>query len=392
MIKKFAGKLADRMSVLGVLMSLSVLLPVILFVPRLGSLIPANSLNENLPSILTDSGSSFYDNMLYAPVRAAEYGLSMLSSNIIYPRLLSGLVATIAALCLFLVLRRMSTLRIATLGTVMFITSSWVVHAARLANVEVLNLLVIPALLLVGYWATSKEDDKKLPISLLLTAVLLYVPGSWLFLVSGLIIFRAQIKPLWSKSNLKLRLAVCSLFALLMSPLIVSFFHNPGGIIKWLGVPDYSSLSLHNISSNILLLPDALFVRGPSDALSWLTGTPILDFFAMAMLILGCFAYRSHEYPALEKLIFSFVSISVILVAFGGQDRLGLVVPLLYILIGSGIAYLLQSWFTVFPRNPLARSIGLGLVIAAVLVSSSYQLQRYFIAWPNSPAIRQLRQ
>ncbi len=78
----------------------------------------------------------------------------------------------------------------------------------------------------------------------------------------------------------------------------------------------------------------------------------------------------------------------VILIGLGQVATLGLLIPVLYIVMANGIAYMLQSWFTVFPRNPVARTLGVVLLTIVVVVSCSYQLQRYFIAWPAAEATK----
>jgi hypothetical protein len=70
----------------------------------------------------------------------------------------------------------------------------------------------------------------------------------------------------------------------------------------------------------------------------------------------------------------------------GGAAYLSLVVPLLYIFAATGIAYLLHEWLRVFPLNPVARKLGIGLVVVAVAVSCSYNLRAYYVAWPHNAA------
>jgi hypothetical protein len=52
----------------------------------------------------------------------------------------------------------------------------------------------------------------------------------------------------------------------------------------------------------------------------------------------------------------------------------------------GGIVEILQRWLESFPRNPVARSIGVCLLVAAIGFTSFYHLQRYFVAWGNNPA------
>lgn len=77
--------------------------------------------------------------------------------------------------------------------------------------------------------------------------------------------------------------------------------------------------------------------------------------------------------------------IGAILIALGGSLDLSIVMPIVYLWIAAGIAYLLQQWLVVFPRNPIARGIGYGLIIIAVSLSCAYNLRAYFVAYPHDP-------
>jgi hypothetical protein len=51
-----------------------------------------------------------------------------------------------------------------------------------------------------------------------------------------------------------------------------------------------------------------------------------------------------------------------------------------------GLTYLNFLWQKTFPKNPIARSISLLILVFCVLLASAYNLKAYFIAWPNSPS------
>jgi hypothetical protein len=73
-----------------------------------------------------------------------------------------------------------------------------------------------------------------------------------------------------------------------------------------------------------------------------------------------------------------------------GQVTIGIVLllPFVYSVIAAGISYILDEWYSVFPRNPFARSFGLILVIFIVLMSIYYQSTRFFVVWPQTPETR----
>lgn len=65
-----------------------------------------------------------------------------------------------------------------------------------------------------------------------------------------------------------------------------------------------------------------------------------------------------------------------------------MLLPFAYCVIAAGIEYLLDVWFEVFPRNPVARSFGTVVVTTAIVFSGYYQLTRFFVVWPQVPETR----
>ncbi len=330
--------------------------------------------------------SAIKNDILIAPVKGAQIIALKLTENDIYMRLASVAVAVVAAVLLYAMLRRWYTTRVSFLTSVMFITSSWFLHHGRLANLDVMYLTVIPVLLLICLWFLSKHNDKKYPLAAILLALVLYVPGTWLFIVGGLFFVRKVALKAFTKVSLRIRLVSAVAMLLTLAPLFYSFALKPGQINRWLGVDTSQELSLPAIGNRLIDIPQQLLLTGPDDPTRWLVGTPVFDIFSLAMIIMGLYAFRTGYYPTREKLVFGALSIGIILVGFGNVVTLGILIPLFYIAIANGISYMLQSWFTVFPRNPLARTIGVGLLVLVITGSCFYQLQRYFVAWPATAA------
>jgi hypothetical protein len=66
--------------------------------------------------------------------------------------------------------------------------------------------------------------------------------------------------------------------------------------------------------------------------------------------------------------------------------------PFIFIMVAGGMALMLQQWFTVFPYNPVAKTLGAILMTLAVLVTSYYTITQYYIAWPNAPETKTVYQ
>jgi uncharacterized protein (DUF58 family) len=120
----------------------------------------------------------------------------------------------------------------------------------------------------------------------------------------------------------------------------------------------------------------------------WLAHTPLLDVASSAMFILGAIFYIRHFGNARVRLLLTFGLVSAVIIALQGAAALAYIVPLVYLVAATGIAYILHSWQRVFPRNPFAYWLSVGLLATLTVSVVSYHTQRYFVAWRNSPDTR----
>jgi hypothetical protein len=191
----------------------------------------------------------------------------------------------------------------------------------------------------------------------------------------------ADIKRIW---NVLLPLGFC----ILLVPLMYALVANPELIQTWLGVrPDLGTPL--EIAKNIAKVPLSVLIRSDPNPVMTLGRLPFLDIGTTILGVLGAYWYVTQRKLDRTKLIAGGLVLGTVLVGLMGIMTSTIVMPFVYLLAAGGITFLLQQWFTVFPRNPLARGVGIGLVVAVVLASSFYNTQRYFVAWPNTPATKQ---
>jgi hypothetical protein len=328
--------------------------------------------------------SEIKNNASFAPLKSVQLSIIKFTNNDVYLRLASTATAFAASIFLYLMLRKWHTVRVAVMTSAMFISSSLFLHLGRLTNTEVMYLTLFPVLLTSSMWLLSKNNQWRLPLTAVFTGLMLYIPGAWLLLLGGLVFFRKYLWRIIPKLSIKMKLLCASLFAITIVPLVYSFVYAQQQIIAWLGYNTAQQLTPATVGSNFLDIPKNLFWSYSPEPIQWLVGTPILDVFAIAMFLLGIYAYWAGFYPAREKLIYGSLILAVLLIGFGNIVTIALLLPLIYIVIANGLAYMLQSWFTVFPNNPFARSLGVIFLTAAIAISCFYQLQRYFVAWPQT--------
>lgn len=168
-----------------------------------------------------------------------------------------------------------------------------------------------------------------------------------------------------------------------VSPLIYGLVTHPELLTTWLGFPAQFP-SPDQYLKNLLNVPFQLLIHGPRNPLLWLGTAPVLDIFAGILALMGAYNYYLQRKLDRSRMFVAIIAVGAALIAFGGLTSLTLIVPFVYLLVASGITLLLQQWFTVFPRNPLAKWAAVSMITIAVGLTIFYQLSSYFIAWPQA--------
>ncbi len=105
----------------------------------------------------------------------------------------------------------------------------------------------------------------------------------------------------------------------------------------------------------------------------------------LTLTVLGTYSYLIRFNLVRTRAMIGAALISWFLIAFSNTVTIVIILPLVYLTVAAGIMLLLQQWYTVFPYNPIARHIGVALLIAVISISIFYNFNRYFVAWANSP-------
>lgn len=356
---------------------------------QLTTLVPGQNQfeTETLNTIANSPWS--WNNPVNSPYIIPTYFLGKAIGNTLQAgRIISVIYGLASTVFLFYVLKKWFNIRIATVGSLLFITSSWLLHISHIATPLILMIFTPLACLAAFTWLLRTKKFKIYAIiafvaSLGFAAYVPYMP--WILLVTVAILVlqsRDKLKGIkkWQWA------AGVGLYAFLVIPLILGLTKNQPAIKTLLGIPTALptiTQYLHNMA-NLALTP---FFRSPLIPELHLGRLPLLDIFSTAMFILGIYYYTKRATNRRSQiLLFSFLLLFLI-IPLSPLYLLGatILMPLIYICIISGIVEPLQQWFSYFPRNPLARSIGVGLVVVAIGFTSFYHLQRYFIAWPNTP-------
>lgn len=324
------------------------------------------------------------ENSIYLPLKVLTYLLSFIPMDDVFLRLASSIIGGLTAIYLYVILRKLHTKRVTALAITIFVTSSWFLQSARVITPVVMALYSTTALIFLSLWLPHAKHKKlAFVFATTVAASLVYTPGFLPLLILLLI-----IKPKRFLSILKTVpnwLIICSalLFVVMIGPLLYSLVFGALPVRTYLGIP----LVFEPIEwlKRLLIIPAYIFARGPLQPVFNVGRLPVLDIFTTILAVLGAYSYYYQRKLSRTGLLVILAIFACLMIALNGPLWLPLLMPVVYILVAMGIAVLLQQWFTVFPRNPIARTIGIALLCLALATISVYHLTRYFITWPNNP-------
>ena len=359
-----------------------------LFSYRIHTLVPAFSQAEKSAIGAASSLKTIASDPSYLPHKFLQYlGLKLDHTGYIAMRLPSVIAGLVAAALFFYILNKWFNLRIAVITTFLLVTSSWFLHIARVGVPEVMYLGIL-APLAYGTWLQKhKRPLVALGLGALIIINTLYTPGLIWFTVIGAFWQRKAIAQLYKEAKMGAIFTMLGCIVLLV-PLAISFVHQPHLIETYLGLPKDIVDNVKQIPQNLLKIPVWLAWRGPLRPETNLATVPLLDFFTLIMAVLGAYSYSTYFSLQRSRLLLGSLILCCVLVSFGGLVTIAVLLPFVYLLVASGLNFMIEQWFKVFPYNPFARGTATILLIAAISSVTFYHLSNYFIAWPQSPATK----
>jgi hypothetical protein len=284
------------------------------------------------------------------------------------------------------VLRRWYGIRTAILTFALFACSAWLLHVSRSSTTDIMYLFMLPMLYLAHVVIHGHNKSRTaLYFWLAIQAMLLYIPGGIWFVLLNAFLQRSEIlaaiKCLGSWLN---KVGFFLATAILLTPLVTGLLIGSSRTVglNLLGLPT----ALPSISETVHRAAEVLLfvaVRGNASDALWLNHLPLLDAFVTVVFLAGAYFYAKHWRASRTKLLFGSLFIGVVLLSLGGPITIGILVAVLFLIAAAGIAYLLHLWLAVFPRNPVARGLGIGLLSVAVAISCLYGVRQYFVAWAH---------
>lgn len=377
----------------------------ILFFHNLTTLLPGYSAREVATYKASSSLQVILDHPFNAPYKLLVLALQKAGvHDWAATRYVAASFAVMSSILFFVVVRFWFSYRTAIIGTILFASSSGMLHFARFGSSLILQMCILALLACAIWWRAGKLSRTLVGfISVAVFALLWYIPGMIWFELLLVGIKHKTLLRAWQQSTILQRLLAGFLFLLIIAPLVRNLVGSPQNLLIFAGLPTHFA-SFAQTGQNIL---DALLLVGVhsnGQAELWLAHAPLLNVTELVLLGLGVFVFIRDVALTRRIFVFAGVGISLLLIGLNGAGNTGnvwgsqfaatgpvnvsMLVPLLYLLIAGGMFELIRQWFRVFPRNPIARAAGVGFITLLVGFSVVYHYRAYFVAWPNNPATK----
>lgn len=354
---------------------------------KLNTLLPGFSATEIQAFQQSQSLQGIWDNPINAPFHLLSYMYSFVTDGPIATRLASVTIAWFTIVIFCSLLYRWYGTRTALIGTLLFGTSSWFLHVGRLGTPQVCFLAIV-ALVALGVWIREQKGGLAVILGLLLATALLYTPGMVWVVATGLVWQWKHIDTAFKK-HLGSVTVGAALFLAGIVPLLYKLYRAPELIKPWLALPD-QWLSPLQYLQNFAEVPLAVFLRGQENPELWLGRLPLLSIFSAVSFIIGMYIFYKYFKLARVKLFIAIGLLGSVVIALSdGAVPLTVIVPFIYTVVALGASYIIDLWLHVFPRNPIARSIGIGCFSLILLITCLYNMRSYFVAWPQASVTRQ---
>lgn len=336
------------------------------------------------------AGNLSLSNLIYAPhgnplniVALPWTLLQHISVNIFGPtlfamRLPAVVLALVVALLGIVLLRMLTRPSLAVIGGFLMVSSAFYVGMGRAGTAAVMTTLLIEMALMLAYLLISGEHATHITILnklalVVVLAALCYTPGGlYLVLALGLVgLMHPRTRLVLMRGKFK-SLPYLVLLLVLIAPIIYVAVAVSGG---------------HEALRKLLLLDSRWSLANISTALVGYAGTetgmigayiaPVLTIVDLILVAMGLVVVVRAMSSVRAFLILIFGSVSILMVFAQPELIFALFVPSV-ILETIGVGWLVDKWYSLFPRNPYARTFAI-VPLAVLIVSIGWlNINRYF--------------
>lgn len=356
-----------------------------LFLWRLGSLTPGISPDEKSAALASQSLQTIQDMPINGFFKIFQYALGQTNlSTSVSLRLVSVIFAVIIIACFYTMVRTWFGRTVGLFSTFLLLGTPLLLVAARQATAEIMYLSPV-ILMATYYWLLRTEKSYKSAWLLLFVvgASSLYVPGLIWFVVAGTIVARARLFKALKKMPSLLTLGAIVIAATILAPLARAVYKDPAILRTLALLPDLRPEALVALKS-IGLMALGLVWQVPYHQPLMLERLPVLNVVAIALGIFGLYAMwtnaRAKTYALLSTVGFGIVAAGL----NKNPTLLIITLPAVTVFAAAGLRYLHVEWTSIFPRNPLPRTLALILMLALISVHMLFGVRYALVAWPRN--------
>jgi len=357
---------------------------------RLGTLVPGlHEVEVAEASLSTDLGS-FLDAPLDPLFRLLQWlSFSVVPDPLLAARLPGAILGVLTIYLMYKIVTLKFSARIGIVTSIIFGMSSWLLSYARFGHPSIATVFLLSALIYVSYKVFESRNLPRLLLLSLIVAVGLYHRYFVYFLLLGVVVSWPVLKELRHRMNKKTQRIAGGALVVLIAPLIVAIFRDPDLLNTLLNLPE-SFPGPGELLSNAQDSISHVFWQSKVYPTLYLGDLPMLDIFSAAMVALGLY-HLDHEISrTLSRYVLSGFVLGLLLLTLNPDPfAFAVLIPFVYILLAAGYIMLVGQWNEIFPKNPIARMaafLPLTILVFSVIV---YHHERYFQAWPRTPAVIQ---
>jgi len=361
----------------------------ILYFHRLATLVPGYSAEEVRAYMSALTWHNIANNPLNAPFTVLTWlSAAVLGHHtLLTTRVIAAICGIVAVLLFYIVVRPRYSFWLAFLGTVLFATSAGFLHAARYGTGAILQMGIL--VLFAGILWYQRQANYRTLIGYAVCAsfaLLWYIPGLIWFELFAFVLLLRYVRRALGVTDIPHIIGGALTWLVVITPLVIACIHTPRLALTVLGLPQQLTPVVSHFGHNLLDAVSAIGVYSHGSATVWLGHAPLLNIIELTLAVIGAYCYFYLERTRRGVLIGGSIVLGLILISLGGPVSFAVIIPLLYLLVIKGVAYLLRLWMTVFPKNPIARGIGIATICIMVAFSVLYHARAYFVAWPHSHA------
>ncbi len=327
---------------------------------------------------------------IYGPYYVLLHATYAIGRNVWTFRLASVVVGILVIAALYWIVSTWHGYKIGLLASAICLTSFGFLAISREATPISSQLLVTIFLVIAIDLIKRNPGFKSLLFLVAVFACSLYVPGAVWLIIAALALTYKQIMEVFGQLSSSLRLTIIGTGLLLITP-IANFlirFSSMSNLATWLGYGLNGKVhALKEFLTNFLHTPMTLFIHSYAiNPISTLGHLPLIPIAYSALIVVGLITYITRISNWRWRTLIFLLGASWLLCGFNVISPLSLI-PLLSICGATGIAYILKEWYSVFPRNQIARAIGLIVAVGVLSLGAFYGVRSYIVAWSHTPSV-----